>query len=176
MRNKHSAVRKLTAVALCCLLYVGGFGATSSRAQTPRGVKGGARGAQSKAPAQTAASSPAAGKSQPAPEARALTLARLNKVRGPVALKKISPDLQDFLSAPGNARKHVRVICQLNAPPGREIEQIYARPGVSVSYSFANSIDLVATMPAAVVLELSAQKELDYISLDREVRTLGHVS
>ncbi|MCA1616201.1 MAG: S8 family serine peptidase, partial [Acidobacteria bacterium] len=192
MKKLNSAVNNFAAVALSFVVGVGGLGATTLRAQTWLGLKDSARGArggattdggvatgtQSKGAGRSAASSlpSGGGKATQSAEARARTLARLNKIKGPVVLDKISPDLQDFLAVPGNARKHVRVVCRLNAPPGRGINRIYARPGVSVSYSFANSIDLVASMPASVVLELSAQRELDYILPDREVRTLGHVS
>ncbi|HLL75921.1 MAG TPA: hypothetical protein VK421_11750, partial [Pyrinomonadaceae bacterium] len=125
-RSKISPAKKTAALLLClCLLTAW---ATRPEASAQTVAKGGAK---------------ALGRGQ---AARGKKTARLDK---------ISPDLRELLSRPENLTRPVRVICQFNGAPGAYVQQIYTRPGVSVSYSFENSIDLVAEMPAGVVRDLS---------------------
>ena len=148
-RSNISLAKKTAALLLCLSFFTGWAASPAARAQD--GVsKGGAKGA-----------------------ARARSSVRGKKT---ARLDKISSDLREMLSRTENLTREVRVICQFNREPGAYVQQLYTLPGVSVSYSFANSIDLVATMPASVARDLSLAPEIDYISLDREVRTLGHVS
>ena len=89
---------------------------------------------------------------------------------------KISPDLYALMSGRSLSRSAFRVVCQFNKTPGAAVNAIYQRPNVSVNYSLQNLNYAVATMPASVIGELAALKEVSFISPDREVRTLGHVS
>src|ERR1041384_2449403 len=89
---------------------------------------------------------------------------------------KMSPDLFAKVGKRSVGRATLRVVCQFNRTPGEAVNAIYQRPNVHVDYSLDNLNVAVATMPASTVGELSALKEVTFITPDREVRTLGHIS
>jgi subtilisin family serine protease len=116
----------------------------------------------------------------PAPGKRPATVApaQVLKVKPSVPRPdKMSADLfAQFGKLGVGKRSGLRVVCQFNAPPGAGVNAIYQRANVQVNYSLQNFNYVVATMPASVVGELSAFPEISFISPDREVRNLGHVS
>src|SRR5688572_20836078 len=94
------------------------------------------------------------------------------------AQDKISPDLRARVDGArvGADSAGVNIILQLNSNPGSALSALLKRNGVRVKKAFRNLNARSVELPASVIEELAAHSEVDYLSLDREVRTLGHVS
>jgi hypothetical protein len=157
-RNNRPARKSFIALFVIASLCLSNFGGLKARAQFLPGGKG--------------------------VRATGKTAIQANKIKDPGAppakfggrLDKLSPDLAEQLIRSVNRKKIFRVICRFNAPAGSGVEAIYTRPRVRVNYAFQNSSIVSAEMPATDVFDLTRQAEISYITPDREVRTLGHVS
>ena len=69
----------------------------------------------------------------------------------------------------------VQVILQLNAPASGRLNSLLRRNGIRLKDEFRELNSLVVELPFGTVNELSELDEVDFVSLDREVRQLGHV-
>src|SRR5258708_6554421 len=87
---------------------------------------------------------------------------------------KCSRDLMEKVNN-GHGSELVRVIIQ-PAATSDTLDSTIEQSGGSSIRQFQNSRVRVATLPANAALALSARSDVSYVSLNREVRTLGHVS
>src|ERR1051325_6779858 len=88
---------------------------------------------------------------------------------------KISSDL----TAKARGRKSddiVKVIVQLRAPMSGQLNALLNRNGAHVRATFRNLAAHAVDLPASIIDDVAAFDEVAYVSLNRETRTLGHVS
>src|SRR5947209_2240795 len=90
--------------------------------------------------------------------------------------KKVSPDLRDMVRGARYGDEVVRVIVQTKEEPGANLRALLQREGVKDRANFRNLNTHVVELPASTVDELAADGDVSYVSPDREVNTLGHVS
>src|SRR5256714_5070948 len=90
--------------------------------------------------------------------------------------KKVSTDLRDLVSGARYGNENVRVILQTKGEPGANLQALLRREGVKVHANFRNFNTHVLELPAGMVDELAADGDVTYVSPDRDVKTLGHVS
>src|SRR2546423_401796 len=90
--------------------------------------------------------------------------------------KKVSTDLRDLVSGARYGDENVRVILQTKGEPGANLQALLRREGVKVHANFRNLNTRVVELPAGMVDELAADGDVTYVSPDRDVKTLGHVS
>ncbi|HKR01252.1 MAG TPA: S8 family serine peptidase, partial [Pyrinomonadaceae bacterium] len=70
----------------------------------------------------------------------------------------------------------VRVIVQFDGKPSSEVNSILHRNGIKVREVFKNFDARAIELPVSAVEELAAFDEVDFISEDSEINSLGHVS
>src|SRR3954467_2496966 len=70
----------------------------------------------------------------------------------------------------------VRVILQFDGQASSRVNSILGRRGIKVRGVYKNFNARVVELPASVLEELAAFDEVSYVSIDSEVKTLGHVS
>ena len=89
---------------------------------------------------------------------------------------KVSSDL--LAKAHGSKNSDVvPVIIQLNASMSGGLNALLNKNGVHGAKKILNNLSIqVIDMPASIVDDVAAFDEVFYISLDRETRTLGHVT
>src|SRR4030095_7091600 len=78
-------------------------------------------------------------------------------------------------TAEGENEETVRVILQLNGPPGGQLNALLRRNDIRLKDHFAEFNSSVVELPLNVVRQLSEFEEVEFISLDRDVQSLGHV-
>ncbi|MGB8508065.1 MAG: S8 family serine peptidase [Pyrinomonadaceae bacterium] len=76
----------------------------------------------------------------------------------------------------GSNDRLVRVILQLNDKPSAQLKALLRRNGIRVHALLQNLNSQVVELPVGVVDELADFDEADFISVDNEVQTLGHVT
>src|SRR5580765_4670870 len=88
---------------------------------------------------------------------------------------KVSSDLTAKARGP---RKDdtVSVIMQLRAPMSGQLSALLNRNGAHIRATFRNLQAHAVDLPAKIVDEVAAFDEVAYVSLDRETRTMGHLS
>ncbi|HKG96882.1 MAG TPA: S8 family peptidase, partial [Pyrinomonadaceae bacterium] len=74
-----------------------------------------------------------------------------------------------------NTDEIVQIILQLNATPTGRLNALLQRNGVRVKEEFEEFQSAVVELPSSVLTQLAEFDEVEFISLDREVRLLGHV-
>src|SRR4030095_7603816 len=89
---------------------------------------------------------------------------------------KVAPDLDELVRAADSRGETVRLIVQTNGDPGENLKALLRRDGAKVNGSFRNLNAHVVEVPARMVEELANDGDVSYISPDREVKTLGHVT
>ena len=94
---------------------------------------------------------------------------------GSAAKSKISPDLRERVR---NARsgERVNVIIQSNGTWNRTLDSLLKNYGGRITRQFQNINPRVVNLPAGAVESLTTRSEVRYISLDRDIRSLGHIS
>src|SRR5918911_1698544 len=90
--------------------------------------------------------------------------------------ENVSADLRERMRGAHAGEDHVRVILQLKGKASGRLNALLQRGGVRVRGQHRSFDTTVVELPASTVAELSGFDEVEYVSLDREVRTLGHVS
>jgi serine protease AprX len=90
--------------------------------------------------------------------------------------KKVSSDLRERLSGARSGDERVRVILQDRGDAGGNLRSLLRRNGVRVGHHFSRLNTRVVEVPAGMIDELAADPDVSYISPDREVQSLGHVS
>jgi subtilisin family serine protease len=91
---------------------------------------------------------------------------------------KVSSDLRNRVrhgQTSGNDEL-VNVIVQFNGPPSAAVQALLRRDRVRVRNQFQNFNAHAVELPASVVDELASFKEVNVVSLDAEIRSMGHVS
>src|SRR3954468_2209593 len=89
---------------------------------------------------------------------------------------RVAGDLSDRVKHRKSDTETVKVIIQLNAPMSNLLKSVLKGTGVKVHGSF-NKLNMQAVeLPAKLVDTLSSFDELLYISPDREMKSLGHIS
>jgi subtilisin family serine protease len=88
---------------------------------------------------------------------------------------KVSADLREHVRKGGGNEK-VTVIVQPNGEWGDEQEGAIIAHGARVKKKHENFSARVVEMPAAAVEALAARDDIAYVSADREMEALGHVS
>jgi len=88
---------------------------------------------------------------------------------------KASADLVEKINS-GRGRDLVRVIIQPVSEWDSDLDLSVRRAGASGLRQFQNFNPRVVTLSARAAMALALRKDVAYVSLDREVRTLGHVS
>ncbi len=88
--------------------------------------------------------------------------------------EKISPDLRQLMQGSGTER--VGVILQVDDVKSGQLNDLFKRYGVEVNARMAQLGTLKVEMPVKALEELAARKEIHYVSVNREVRSFGHVS
>ena len=87
---------------------------------------------------------------------------------------KISTDLREMIAG-GGKKKSVDVILQAADIRDERLRALLSRHGVRVQGQFEQLDAMSVRLPLRAVEELAASELTSYISLDREVRTFGHV-
>ncbi|HEY9502926.1 MAG TPA: S8 family peptidase, partial [Pyrinomonadaceae bacterium] len=103
---------------------------------------------------------------------------RKSQAKSKVASKqhqKISKDLVKKLES-GKGSDSVRVIVQSVAQSDSSLDSTLETAGGSNIKKFRNFGLRVVTLPAKVAAALASRSDVSYVSLDRDVRPLGHVS
>ena len=103
------------------------------------------------------------------------SITRAQSASVPNQLRKASADLKEKISR-GHGKDLVRVIIQSTSENSGIVEASVRDSGGKDVRQFQNFPLKVATMSADAALTLASRDEISHISLDREVRILGHVS
>ncbi len=103
------------------------------------------------------------------------SLTRAQSASAPGQLRKASADLAGKISK-GQGTDLVRVIIQSATESEDTVEASVRDSGATDVRKFQNFHLRVATMSADAALALASREEISHVSLDREVRVLGHLS
>ena len=87
---------------------------------------------------------------------------------------KVSKDLRARMQQAGGAR--VNVIVQPSGTWNSSLDSAVKGNNGSVKHSFRNFSHRVVSLPAWAVDELASRSDVGYITLDREVKQLGHIT
>src|SRR6185369_13069650 len=90
--------------------------------------------------------------------------------------KKISDDLRERANGPSADQDQVNVILQFRDKPSGVAETVLGRCGAKTKGDYKNFNARAVQMPASAVNDLAALDEVVFISPDREVQSLGHIS
>jgi len=90
--------------------------------------------------------------------------------------ERISPDLLELARDPDARERNVRVILQTEDDAGTSLSAALRRRDVRAGREFRRLGARVVELPARLLEELSEQKGVRFISLDRETISFGHVS
>ncbi len=82
----------------------------------------------------------------------------------------------DGLRGRGRDNKRVRVVLQLDAPPSDELNDLLKRNDVRVHALHKNFNARTIEVPASIVEQLADFDEVNYVSEDNDVQSLGHVT
>jgi hypothetical protein len=93
-----------------------------------------------------------------------------------VKRNNISADLLDIADRRNSGDKRVRVILQLSDTGGKnDLESPVKDFPIKVHHKFANLRAFALELPVKAVKQLAENSYVEYLSLDREVKSLGHV-
>lgn len=87
---------------------------------------------------------------------------------------KLAPDLR-ALVASGDAKGNVKVILQSDDINNPELRRVLARNNVQIESRVENLEMLVLDLPVRVAEEVASIRGVNHLSLDRELKTLGHI-
>src|SRR6476620_1900260 len=90
--------------------------------------------------------------------------------------KKISDDLRERANGPTADQDQVNVILQFRDKPSGVADTVLGRCGAKTKGDYKNFNARAVQMPASAVNDLAALDEVVFISPDREVQSLGHLS
>jgi serine protease AprX len=88
---------------------------------------------------------------------------------------KVSSDLREMMQKANSSKDRVKVILQASDLKSSEFRSLLKRHGVIINEQFLQLGALAVELPVAAIEELAASNLTSHISLDREVKTLGHV-
>jgi len=88
--------------------------------------------------------------------------------------QRISSDLNELLDS-GNAPERVKAILQVDDANSADLHAKLTRFGVSIDGQMAQFRSLAIDLPTKAVAELAANSHTRYLSLDRAVKSFGHV-
>lgn len=94
----------------------------------------------------------------------------------PAGARKSAPDLRKRRLDSPSGQDVVPVILQLNGPASGPLNALLNRNGVHVRKQFRNLNTSVVELPVSVVDELEQYDEVSYVSLDNEIKVLGHIT
>src|ERR1043165_5005658 len=89
--------------------------------------------------------------------------------------RKVSKDILKKV-ADGHGADFVRVIIQPSNPSDLSIDSTIEYSGGSNIRKFRNFAVRVATLPAQAAVNLASRSDVSYVSLNRDVRPMGHLS
>lgn len=87
---------------------------------------------------------------------------------------KLSPDLRELVAS-GDLDKTVRVILQSDDIKNSQLRELLAQNGVKIEAEAANLNMLVVELPVRVAEAVSEIRGAKHLSLDKEVKTFGHI-
>src|SRR5687768_6531168 len=88
---------------------------------------------------------------------------------------KVAPDLREK-TRKNAGQDVVKVIIQLNDRISGPLKALLQSNGVKVKRSFTSFNTLAVELPASVVDSLASFPEVEFVSVDSEVRSFGHVT
>src|SRR5919109_2704116 len=88
------------------------------------------------------------------------------------SMSKVSQDLRQLQNETGQ----VSIIIQPSSKWNPLLDSLLTRLGGVLVHTMENLPVYVATLPASRIEELASSDQVRYISLDREIRMLGHVT
>lgn len=86
---------------------------------------------------------------------------------------KASSGLRERRRRSNNSEEMVQVILQLNGEPSGSLKTLLKRNGIRVRSEFRNLDAKAVELPASVVEELESYSEIEFISTDSEISSLG---
>src|SRR5215216_335843 len=89
--------------------------------------------------------------------------------------RKVSKDILQKV-ADGRGADFVRVIIQPASPADTSIDLAIEDSGGSNIRKFRNFAVRVATLPAQAAVNLAGRSDVSYVSMNRDVQSMGHVS
>jgi len=89
---------------------------------------------------------------------------------------KISPVLRERIASTPVSTRTVKVVLQFNSSPGAAASAILSRANVRVRSELRNLNAKVVELPESAVNELADLGEVSFVSPDRQVESLGHLS
>src|SRR5205085_3176715 len=107
---------------------------------------------------------------------RARSVAAKREQQTPQPESRVSPDLLELARDPGAQGQRVRVILQSDGTADASLAALLRRRDVKSDGQFKSVGARVVEMPARLVEQLSEQKGVRFVSLDRETVSFGHVS
>jgi len=87
---------------------------------------------------------------------------------------KVAADLRGRVSA--SSAETVSVILQLNGPVSGRLNALLNRNGIHVKKVFKNFNSSAVELPVSLVDELASFDEVQFVSLDEQISSMGHVS
>src|SRR6266550_717905 len=87
---------------------------------------------------------------------------------------KVANNLRRHVSA--GSTETVNVILQLNGPVSGRLNALLNSNGIHVKQLFKNFNSSAVELPAGVIAELASYDEVQFISLDNQIVSMGHVS
>jgi serine protease AprX len=89
---------------------------------------------------------------------------------------KIAPDLREQISSDSARETPVKVILQYRDEAGDKVKSLLKSNNIQIESSFENFNSCAVQMPVNLVDKLAAYDEVSYISLNGEVKRLGHIT
>ncbi len=90
---------------------------------------------------------------------------------------KISDDLRSQMNSYHAPETKASVILQLNAPASGQLNALFQRNGVRIKGQFENFNSFAVELPVNVIEELALYSEVEFVSQDAQVQSLGgHLS
>src|SRR5581483_3407707 len=89
---------------------------------------------------------------------------------------KISPELESAAVSGAASDEPIHTIVQVKDSHSQSLKELLKRYGVRVHKKLTRLQMLDAELPAAALRELAESDEVEFISADREVMALGHVT
>jgi serine protease AprX len=108
------------------------------------------------------------------PQAQAQTLNLTQTLSSTIQLAKVSEDLSSLLLNPVGTR--VTVIVQLNGPISLTLKALILAIGGQITDTFENFDTIAVNLPATSLMQLITLPGVTYVSADRAVTMMGHVS
>src|SRR6185436_20378271 len=91
---------------------------------------------------------------------------------------RVSPDLRERAQGAKNLGldETVKIILQVKGPLTARLNGVLNRNGVHIKATFQQFNSYAVELPMSVISELETYSEVLYVSLDKEMKSLGHLS